>query len=81
MSGQIKETPASRIIQDIGASVIARELGIANSAITGWKKRGKIPQKHWDAIIKIAASLPGRRSFALTYEDFMTLPDDSEVPA
>lgn len=56
------EEPAYSVVKKLGGGVkVARELGITPGAITRWmckpdhmgSRGGVIPQKHWDALIKM----------------------------
>ncbi len=43
-----------------GVSATARLLGIDRAAVSQWKRKGKVPQDHWDIILKAARDMQVR---------------------
>ena len=56
------ENPAYSVVKRLGGGVaVSRRLEITPGSITRWMSRGEgngvIPQKHWDALIKMGRGL------------------------
>ena len=63
-----RKTPAEHVIDKFGGlTKLARALGLTVSTVQGWKKRGKIPQEHWLAIMAVAKA----NALDLTLSDFI----------
>ena len=45
--------PAELVTRKLGIRPLARKLGLSPSAITQWKKRGRIPTKYFSQLQKL----------------------------
>jgi len=54
----------SELIEEFGASSLARDLGIPPVNVHSWKTRDSIPSAHWLALVDVA----GRRGMRLSLE-------------
>lgn len=69
---------AERIIAKFGTQdALADALGVHQSAISAWKKRGFIPARQQQKVLDAA----GKKGISLSADDFFDLPDSSHRAA
>jgi hypothetical protein len=62
---EMPATPAHYVIGKFGGlTKTANALGLAVSTVQGWQGRGRIPQDHWEVIIKAARDIGEKLEFS-----------------